>query len=255
VPGQLSFSQVSGTRLAGKAARKSLRNCCISRRDPVVSSDPARLRPALAAHSTHRNRNTADPERRNAMLIQMLIHQPQVLPIVLKNTPVWVWGLLAALTALGLSQVRARTASLARVAVLPVVMTGLSLWGTVSAFGHSPQLGPVLLAWAATAFATLAAVAPFAAPRGARFDAASRSFALPGRWVPLLLVLGVFLTKYVVGVDLAMQPGLVNDDRYVLIVGTLYGVFSGVFLGRAAQLWRLAAARTGGNPRPAGLSA
>jgi hypothetical protein len=32
------------------------------------------------------------------MLIQMLIHEPQMLGTVLKSTPVWVWGLLAGLT-------------------------------------------------------------------------------------------------------------------------------------------------------------
>ena len=38
------------------------------------------------------------------MLIQMLVHQPQMLGPVLMHTPTWVWGLLATLTALGLSQ-------------------------------------------------------------------------------------------------------------------------------------------------------
>ena len=56
----------------------------------------------------------------------------------------------------------------------------------------------------------------------------------------MLLILGVFLTKYVVGVELAMQPALARDGPYTLAVGTLYGVFSGLFVGRAARLWRLA---------------
>jgi hypothetical protein len=37
-----------------------------------------------------------------------------------------------------------------------------------------------------------------------------------------------------------MQPTLANDGQYSLIVGALYGLFSGAFAGRAARLWRLA---------------
>jgi hypothetical protein len=174
------------------------------------------------------------------MLIQILIHQPQVLGPIVKNTPVWVWGLLAGLVVLGLSQAKDRKASLARVTLLPVTMTGLSIWGTASAFGASPMFGTVMLAWAVAAVLVLAVVAATAAPRGAAYDASSRTFYVSGSWVPLAMIIGIFLTKYVVGVDLFMQPALARDSQYTLIVGALYGVFSGIFIGRAARLWRLA---------------
>lgn len=174
------------------------------------------------------------------MLIPMLIQQPRMLGTVLQHTPVWVWGLLAGLIGLGLSQARARTAGLARVALMPVVMTTLSLWGTVSAFGGSPLFGYVMLAWMVGASVTVAAVAPIAPARGSDYDAATRTFTLPATWVPLVLILGIFLTRYVVNVDLAMQPGLARDGQYTLLVGALYGLFSGIFIGRAARLWRLA---------------
>jgi hypothetical protein len=182
------------------------------------------------------------------MLLQLVMHQPQAIASIARNTPVWVWGLLAALVALGLTQARDRSASLARIALTPIAMTALSLWGTVSAFGASPQFGPVLLAWSASAAASLAAVAPFAPPAGTRYDPASRIFQLPGSWIPLLLILGVFLTKYVVGVELAMQPALARDGAYTLAVATIYGFFSGLFVGRTARVWRLAN-RPGTPPR------
>jgi uncharacterized protein YneF (UPF0154 family) len=65
-------------------------------------------------------------------------------------------------------------------------------------------------------------------------------FTLPTSWVPLLLILGIFLTKYIVGVELAMRPALARDDQYTLVVSVIYGLFSGIFIGRAARLWRLA---------------
>jgi hypothetical protein len=174
------------------------------------------------------------------MLIQLLIHQPQALGSVLKNTPTWVWGLLAALLALGLSQVRTRSVGQVRMALTPVAMTGLSLWGTASAFGHSPLFAYVLLTWAAGAALMLGLVTTRAPAEGTRYDAVSRSFTLPGSWVPLVLILGIFLTKYVVGVELAMQPALARDGQYSLIIAALYGLFSGTFAGRAVRLWRLA---------------
>jgi hypothetical protein len=182
------------------------------------------------------------------MLLQLVVQHPQALEPILRHTLVWVWGLLATLLALGLSQVRARRISQLRVVLLPLSMSGMSLWGTGSAFGNSPLFGYVLLAWAAGAALMLGLIAPQAPAVGTRYHAASRSFALPGSWLPLLLILGVFLIKYVVGVELAMQPTLARDGQYTLIVGGLYGLFSGAFAGRAARLWRLA-------QRPAAISA
>ncbi len=174
------------------------------------------------------------------MLFQLIAQKPQMLGPIVSNTPVWVWGLLAGLLALGLSQVRDRSVGLRRVTVMPLAMIGLSLWGTVSVLSRSPQFVIGLLAWIAAAVATLAVVASMPAPAGTRFDPAGRRFALPGSWVPLGLIVGIFLTKYAVGVDLAMQPSLAHDSHYALIVAAFYGAFSGTFAGRAARLWRLA---------------
>jgi hypothetical protein len=174
------------------------------------------------------------------MLIQTLINQPQMLGTILRTTPPWVWGLLAGLVVLGLTQAKQRNASWARVALLPVMMTAMSIWGTASAFGASPWFGTVMLAWLVATVLVLAMVAPMAAPRGAAYDSASRTFRLPGSWVPMALIVAIFLVKYVVGVDLAMQPALAHDAQYTLVAGALYGVFGGVFIGRAARLGRLA---------------
>lgn len=174
------------------------------------------------------------------MLIQLLLQHPQALGPVLKNTPPWVWGLFTVLLALGLSQLRTRSVSALRMALMPAAMTGLSLWGTVSAFGGSPLFGYVILAWLAAAAAMLALLARQSPPAGTAYDAARRSFTITGSWLPLALILGIFLTKYVVGVDLTMQPQLARDSQYPLIVGALNGLFSGAFAGRSARLWRLA---------------
>ena len=174
------------------------------------------------------------------MLIQLLIDHPQALGPVLQNTPKWVFGLLAALLALGLSQIRTREVGLMRMTLLPVIMTGLSLWGTISAFQNSSQFTGVMIVWALGALLMLGLLASRGPQAGAAWHADTASFHLPGSWTPLVLILGIFLTKYVVGVDLAMQPALAQDGSYSLFVGGLYGVFSGIFFGRSVRLWRMA---------------
>jgi hypothetical protein len=57
------------------------------------------------------------------MLYDILLHHPEALGAMVRGTPLWVWGLLAGLVALGASQLRDRTASLLRVSLVPVGMT------------------------------------------------------------------------------------------------------------------------------------
>lgn len=174
------------------------------------------------------------------MLIQLIAQHPEALGTVLGRTPLWVGGMFVGLLALGLSQTRSRQVSQLRMAIMPLAMTGLSLWGTVSAFGNSPSFGYVMLVWFAGALLIGSLIAMTSPQQGTAYNATSRSFTVPGSWLPMALILGIFLTKYVVGVDLAIQPALSRDGQYTLIVGALYGLFSGAFAGRSARLWRLA---------------
>lgn len=174
------------------------------------------------------------------MLIQMLIARPQMIGPVLAATPSWVWLLLAGLLALGISMLRGNTIGVRRAAIMPVAMTGLSLWGAISAFSHSAIYASVMLAWTVAAMLLAAVVGRMPAPAGTRFNARDRTFTVPGSWVPLALILGIFLVKYVVGADVAMNPGLIQDGSYSLSCGALYGGFSGIFTGRSIRLARLA---------------
>ena len=168
-------------------------------------------------------------------------HQPSqgtsMVAQILTNTPAWVWGLLAALMALGLSQTRGRSVGLARIALMPLGLGAFSLYGTVSAFGASPN---VLGSWLVAATLMLLVVTQMPLPSGTRHDTATRQFELPGSWVPMALIMGIFLTKYAVGVGLVLHPELKGNANFSLTISMLYGVFSGVFAGRAGRLARLA---------------
>jgi hypothetical protein len=155
---------------------------------------------------------------------------------IVMHTPFWVWILLAGLIALGYSQTRSRTIGLARSVVIPVVMVLLSLYGTVSAFSLSSK---VLSAWFAACVLLASSVVLRPAPAGTLYDSVRHQFAVPGSWLPLFVILGIFCTKYAVGVTLAMQPSMAHHTLFATSVGMLYGLFSGFFAGRALRLWRM----------------
>jgi hypothetical protein len=156
---------------------------------------------------------------------------------ILQKTPVWVWALLIGLIALGYSQTRDRSVGLARTIIMPAVMILLSLLGTVSAFGATPT---VLGAWLTSCLLVVSLTLTRAAPAGTAYQRSTRQYVMPGSWLPMGVILAIFMTKYAVGVTLSMQPSLTHSDTFPMIISLLYGVFSGFFAGRAVRLWRLA---------------
>ncbi len=156
---------------------------------------------------------------------------------ILTNTPKSVFVLFAVLVWLGIKQMFARTIGLNRAIIVPVAMTILSLVGVTSTFGDSSQ---ALLAWFAAAVLVCTATMQVLRAEHVRYDASARTFQMPGSVVPLVLFMGIFFTKYVVGASMAMQPALAHNANFALIVSTLYGCFSGIFLARAAVLLRVA---------------
>jgi hypothetical protein len=100
----------------------------------------------------------------------------------------------------------------------------------------------VLGAWLAACALLASLMVLRAAPRGTAYDSAQRQFAVPGSWLPMLVILCIFCTKYAVGVTLALRSDLAQHTIFATLIGTLYGLFSGFFAGRALRLWRLTAA-------------
>ncbi len=176
------------------------------------------------------------------MLFHLLVQQPAALGEIVRQTPLWVWGVLTALLWLGVSQLRARRVALVRALAMPLAMTAFSVWGLASAFGAAGHALAPMAAWLAAAVLVTAAALWFqpAAASGTTYSAVTRSFCVPGSAMSLVLILGIFLTKYFVGVELALQPALARDSTFALQIATLYGVFNGVFAARTVRLCKLA---------------
>jgi len=61
-------------------------------------------------------------------------------------------------------------------------------------------------------------------------------------------MMGILCTKFAAGVALAQQPALAQSVAFGWAVSAPYGALSGIFLGRAARLWRLALPTLGAAP-------
>lgn len=173
---------------------------------------------------------------------------------LITHTPFWVWPLLAALVFLGLRQTLTQQASLRRITLVPLILVGLSLMGTAQAFGGQVL---ALLVWFKVAVSMAWWVQQRPLAEGTRYDLASERFTLPGSWVPLGLMMGIFITKYAVGATQALNPALLQQTPVAVGVSALFGLCSGILVGRAIRLWRLAAqtdAHWHGVPQPARAS-
>jgi len=156
---------------------------------------------------------------------------------ILSHTPVWVWTLLAGLVALGLYQARDREMTLLRITILPLVLITLSFSGVVNAFGIYPT---ALGGWLAGVGIALTIGRHVVVSRGARWSAETGRVHVPGSWLPLVLILGLFCIKYYAGVTLAMTPAAAHHASFAGLCGLAYGSFSGLFLARAIGLRNLA---------------
>lgn len=156
---------------------------------------------------------------------------------ILRHTPLWVWGLLVALLALGASQLRARSVSRPRLLVLPAVLTLLGLASTAHSF--SP-VAPALAAWALAFAAGVTLGQRLPTPSGARWDAAGRRLQLPGSALPLALIVAIFTLRYVGGVSLALHPQWSASPTAALPMAAAYGAIAGTFAGRTLALLRAA---------------
>jgi hypothetical protein len=159
-----------------------------------------------------------------------------MIPALVSHTPSWVWLLLAGLCVLGFSQTRSRQLSLQRLCILPLVMLGLSVSGMATSLGLSAA---VLLVWGSALVISATGLLQMGVGHGIRYDNESKLFHVPGSWLPLLLILIMFIAKYSVTAGLAIQPALSKQVAFTLGFSALFGVLNGAFLVRALAALRL----------------
>ncbi|MBU2223565.1 MAG: hypothetical protein KKB00_05955, partial [Gammaproteobacteria bacterium] len=70
------------------------------------------------------------------------------------------------------------------------------------------------------------------------YSKTDQQLTIPGSWVPLCLMMAIFFTKYVVGVAVARDLPIVQQQMFLVVISSLYGACSGVFLGRSLVMFQ-----------------
>ena len=154
---------------------------------------------------------------------------------MLAHVPTWVYGLFALLLALGLLFTRAR-------AVHPVVPTLMavgfgcySLYGVISSFGAAPTtIAPWTIGMAVSAFLGR----PYFGPRELSRVAGSPKVLVPGSWLPMALMMGIFSIKFFVGVVRGAHLPIGTEAWFAPAVCLTLGLLCGGFTARGLNVRR-----------------
>ena len=159
---------------------------------------------------------------------------------LLARMPAWVPVLFVLLLVLGYRQSFTRTVRPAVLAVLAAGMFSLSLYGVVAAFGASSA---ALALW----FACYALTVVVATKRMSRAGmvAVGGVVRVPGSWVPLALLMGLFAVKFALGVAAGIRSPLLDDPAVVAAASASLGLLGGGFGARAMAVHGVARTAVG----------
>ena len=154
---------------------------------------------------------------------------------ILRRTPAWVWLMLVALLAVGVSRLRRQRVSPSRLLILPMALCVLGLVSTASNF--SPATA-ALAAWALAFVAGIRLGQHLPLPAGLRWDSVRRELHLPGSALPLLTILTIFTLRYAGTVSLVLHPHWRASAAVAVPMAGAYGLIAGLLLGRGLGLLR-----------------
>jgi hypothetical protein len=161
---------------------------------------------------------------------------------MLSHIPVWVFAVFALLIALGIWQSRPRTVSPAAPALLAAGFLLYSLYGVISSFGASAAC---LLPWALAVLSCVLAGSRAFGPTDLTRVPGTTKVRIPGSWLPLGLMLGIFVAKFAVGFVAGARLSVGTQAWFAPAVSFVLGALSGGFASRAVTIRRYIAQAAG----------
>jgi hypothetical protein len=148
---------------------------------------------------------------------------------IASHTPVYVWAILGLIAVRGIAASRGRAVSYRSLFIVPAVMLAL---GLTSVAGRSQDGAVLAVAWLAAMAAGMALAWRWSGGQVAAVDRAARTVRLRGSWMPLVLMMAVFIGKYAVAAATGMEPALARNTAFAVASCTFFGLCNGVFMGR-----------------------
>lgn len=150
--------------------------------------------------------------------------------------PVWVPVVFLPLLVIGYRQSVTRTVRPGVLVGVALVLLAISFYGVIAAFG------PVLLAGGLWTLGYAASVAVGSSLiRSERMALVDSAVSVPGSWVPLVLMMGIFSAKFALGVAAGVKAPLMHSPAFVAGMSGLLGALSGGFGARAVAVYRFVA--------------
>lgn len=156
---------------------------------------------------------------------------------MLSHIPSWVFGVLVALLAFGFWFTRPRAVSPIAPAIMAVAFLGYSIFGVFSSFGLSAL---AVLAWVTALIASITVAAPLFTPPGLSWVEGTNKVHVPGSWMPMFLMLGIFLVRFAIGFSQGARLPVANQQWFAPVTSFLLGSLSGGFVARALVIRRFA---------------
>lgn len=145
------------------------------------------------------------------------------------NTPWWVYLLFIYLVRMGFLARKPRTVPVRMLFILPSILIVFSIFSLY----HIVQLNAAnLLIWLGAIF--LGIGIGWLQYYSLRIKAVRNEEKLyvPGTWGLLIIVLVIFAIKFYFGYELTIDPSLFLQAKYSFWLLSVYGFFTGLFLGR-----------------------
>ncbi len=152
---------------------------------------------------------------------------------ILSHIPLWVFILFFTLVALGLSQNKDRYIPLWRSNILALAMLSYSLYGIISSFGVNAA---TLSLWAVGIVVALTANIFLKYPKDAIFLPHKKLYLIRASLIPLLLIMLIFWTKFIIGFAIANKWNILNSMEFTGCVSLCLGIFSGMFIAGSLRL-------------------
>lgn len=155
--------------------------------------------------------------------------------IFLRNTPIWVWILLAFLLRRGFAALYDREMAPGRLFFVPVLFL---IWGAYGVITETELAGVSLIMMVAGVLSGTAL-----GYRLWRSQPPLRNTAHPGMVIragtalTLVLIVIAFCTKFILTSILYLHPGLRSTESFCIIFGGVTGVVDGVFWGGTLRLF------------------
>lgn len=148
---------------------------------------------------------------------------------ILTHTPIWVYALFIFLVSRGIKALKPGEVTLAKLAIVPVLLTVWSIHDLVRIYGLSVTS---VVPWAGAACAGALLGWLLIRRTTVEVDRARGLIARPADYTVLPLVMLTFAVKYIFGVIGVVAPELLMDRAVWLLDLAFSGFVAGVFLGK-----------------------